>query len=498
MTEASRAPRHPIETVRQVAEDAVGGPARLQIIFVLACILALDTADKATVSAVAGSLKDAFGIGNTDIGVLIAATSFAGAGLTIPIGILVDRFNRRRILLFAIALWTAAMVVSGTATSFIYLLIVRIGLGGVTAAAAPTVASLTGDYFPGRDRASVYGMILAGELVGTGVGFFLSGEIASWVDWRWSFYLMGIPSLLVLFIVWIWLPEPARGGQSAFDIGEVEVPDREAVKDDPERRRRAPEQSAESETAQRQMRRAGIRPRRELILNEDPTERSIWWVMRYLLRIPTYDLLIAASALGYYFFAGVRGFAMIYLTQRYGIGRSTLSALIIPIGIGALAGVLLSGRLTRRMLGRGYIRSRILVPGIALFVSVLFFAPALWTTSVWIGTALLTAAAAFLAAANPPIEAARLDIVIPRMWGRGEAGRMAVRALLEGGAPILFGAVSGWLGGGETGLGYTFLLMLIPLLVASVLAIPAYFTYSPDVATAAASVRRIQANRDRR
>jgi predicted MFS family arabinose efflux permease len=490
---------HPLEAAKEHVEGIAGGPARLQIILALACILALDTADKATVSAVAGSLEEVFDIGNTDIGLLIAATSLAGALLTIPIGILIDRFNRRRILLAAIILWTVAMVLSGTATSFGYLLIVRIALGGVTAAAAPSVASLTGDYFPGRDRASVYGMILAGELVGTGVGFVASSEIASWIDWRWSFYLMAIPSIVVLLGIWKWLPEPARGGQSAIELGEIEVPDRRAVKADPQRQRKQPELSATSEQAHRQMRREGIRPRAELILDSDPTERSIWWVIGYLLRVPTYDLLIAASALGYYFFAGVRGFAILFLSQHYDLSRSTVGFLVIPVGLGALAGVVLSGQLSERLLRHGYYRSRILVPGAALFVSVLFFAPAIWTTNAWIGTILLIVATGHLAAANPPFDAARLDIVTPRMWGRAEAGRMTLRALLEGGAPILFGFLSEWLGGKAaraTGLEYTFLLMLIPLLIASALAIPAYFTYPRDVATAAASVKRIQTSHE--
>lgn len=504
MTEASRVARHPVETAKQAAQEAAGGPARLQIICVLACILALDTADKATVSAVADSLKSVFHINNTDIGVLIAATSFAGAVLTIPIGILVDRYNRRHLLLIAIGLWTAAMVISGTATSWIYLLVVRIGLGAVTAAAAPTVASLTGDYFPGRDRASVYGMILAGELVGMGVGFLVSGLISSWIDWRWSFYAMGVPSLAILFIVWKWLPEPARGGQSAIDIGQIEINDAEDVKQDTDGRPpasdRASEQATSSEQARREMRRQGIQPRRDLILDQDPTRRSIWWVLGYLLRVPTYTLLIIASALAYYFFSGIRAFAMIYLTQHYDVSSSTVAWLIVPIGAGALIGVLASGRISGYLLDRGWFRSRIVVPGITLFISILLFAPAIWTTSVWIGTALLVCAAGFLSAANPPIDAARLDIVTPWMWGRGEAGRMAIRATLEGGAPILFGAVSQWLGGGGSesalGLEYTYLLMLIPVLIASALAIPAYFTYPRDVATAAASVQRISEARD--
>jgi hypothetical protein len=68
---------------------------------------------------------------------------------------------------------------------------------------------------------------------------------------------------------------------------------------------------------------------------------------------------------------------------------------------------------------------------------------------------------------------------------------MALRSAFEGGAPLLFGAVSGWLGGGQAGLMWTFLIMLIPMLMAGSLAWPARRTYPRDVATAAASVAAI-------
>ncbi len=472
MTSVTDTARRTFEGLLQRAEDRVGGKAGLKIVVLLACILALDTADKATVSAVAGSLKSAFNIGNTDIGILIACVSFMGAALTLPFGSMIDRINRKAVLTATIVLWAVAMAVSGTATSFTYLLVTRIFLGGVTAVASPAVASLTGDFFPARERAKMYGWILSGELIGTGIGFFFSGEISAAIDWHWSFYLMAVPSLALAWALWRFLPEPQRGGQSwiKFDGGGP----------------------SEGEQAQEQIRRAGFGPREDLVLDRDPRERSIWWVIAYLVRIPTYRLLVIASSLGYYFFAGIRGFAMIYLTQHYSVSRSTLSALVVVIGIGAIVGVIAGGRLSRYMLDRGLMQARILVPGAVLFLSTLFIAPAIWTTNVVLGIGLLTVGAGLLAAANPPIDAARLDIVHPLMWGRGESGRMALRALLEGGAPILFGAASGWLGGGGTGLKWTYLIMLIPVLAASALAIPAYFTYPRDVATASASVERLR------
>lgn len=100
---------------------------------------------------------------------------------------------------------------------------------------------------------------------------------------------------------------------------------------------------------------------------------------------------------------------------------------------------------------------------------------------------LLVVGAAALTAALAPIDAARLDIVHPRLWGRGEAGRMALRAAFEGGAPLLFGVMSVWLGGGTVGLKWTFLIMLLPMLIAAGFVVPGLRTYPRDVMTAAES-----------
>ncbi len=58
--------------------EVAGGSARLQIIAVLAAVLGLDTAQLGTLSAVSDRLKDAFDIGNTQIGLLLAVTSSHG------------------------------------------------------------------------------------------------------------------------------------------------------------------------------------------------------------------------------------------------------------------------------------------------------------------------------------------------------------------------------------------------------------------------------------
>jgi predicted MFS family arabinose efflux permease len=479
-----------LESAKERVVSVAGGPARLQIIAVLAAILAVESCDLGTVSAVSGELKAAFHLGNTDIGLLLAVVSFVAAAATLPLGVLVDRFSRRKLLMIVVATWVVVEGLSGTATSFSFLLVTRAVIGALTAVAWPCVASLTGDFFPARDRAAIYGLIIAGELVGMGIGFFISGEASTLLNWRWSFFAMAVPAIALVWVIWRFLPEPERGSQSWITEGE-EDPNAASrpSSQQPKRRRQGKKEKSDSSSPQESVRRAHVRPREALILREDPTGWSLWRVMGYLLRLPTYGLLIAASALAYYFLSGARAFAMIYITQHYHIARGVVSPLVFVVGIGTLAGTITGGRLAERLLRKGKADARIVVAAVALALSVPILGMAIWTSNALLGIGLMTIGAGVLSAAVAPIDAARLDIVHSRLWGRGEAGRMALRSLFEGGAPLLFGALSEWLGGGQTGLMWTFLIMLIPMLIASLLGVSARKTYLRDVATAAASSR---------
>jgi hypothetical protein len=124
---------------------------------------------------------------------------------------------------------------------------------------------------------------------------------------------------------------------------------------------------------------------------------------------------------------------------------------------------------------------------VALAASIPALGLGVWLRPLWIGMPLLTLGAALMSAAVAPIDAARLDILHPALWGRGESGRMALRSLLEASAPLAFGAVSVWIGGPD-GLQWTFLIMLAPMLAATLFIFPGRRTYPTDVATAAASI----------
>ncbi|MGH9073440.1 MAG: MFS transporter, partial [Acidimicrobiales bacterium] len=252
----------------------------------------------------------------------------------------------------------------------------------------------------------------------------------------------------------------------------------------------------------KEVREEGIAPRPRLVLTEDPLGMGLREAVRYVLAVPTNVRLIVASALGYFFFAGLRTFAVEFLRGRYGLGQSAASTLFVVVGLGSVAGVLVAGRLADRMIAHRRIDGRVVVTAGAFLVSAAFFVPGLLTGSLLVAVPLLLVAAAGLGGANPPLDAARLDIMHSRLWGRAEAVRTFFRSALVAIAPLVFGIVSTDLGGrqggglgrgsgavaaGAPGLDRTFLVMLAPQAVAGLILLRARRTYPRDVATAIAS-----------
>jgi MFS family permease len=447
--------------------DALGGAERTRIILLLASVLALSSADASTVGASATQLRDAFDIGNTEIGLLVTVTSLVGAVATLPFGVVADRGPRTWILGAVIVLWGAAMIWSAFVQSFGHLLVTRLALGAVTAAAGPLVASLVGDYFDASERGRIWGFILGGELVGVGIGFGITGDLAA-LSWRLAFVVLALPAFALAWLVFR-LPEPERGARDtlASQSGTVTTGDN---------------------AAQKVARDRGVEPDPELVLTKDPRRLGLIGAVRYVLRIRTNVVLIVASACGYFFLAGVQTFGVEFATNQYGIAHVLATLLLLVVVGGGVLGMLAGGALGDLLLHRGYLNGRILVSAITAAAAVVFFVPALVTQSAMSALPWLVLAAFSLSAQNPPLDAARLDIMVPLLWGRAEGVRTFLRTSGQALAPLLFGAVSEYVfGGGHHGLRWTFAVMLLPLAASAYYLFTGMRTYPRDVATAAAS-----------
>jgi MFS family permease len=495
---------------------AVGGPARARVIMLFGAVLALNGADTATVGAVAPQLEHSLHIGNTKIGLLSSVALLVGAVFVLPVGMLVDRYKRIPMLSVSIVLWSIASLVSAFSATYGHLLLTRLALGAVTATAGPAIASLTGDYFPAHERGRVYAYILGGEIAGTAVGFIVSGSVASLIDWRAAFILLAIPGFFLARTLWRTVPEPLRGGQSRLAVGVLDLDEAVAAARaqaddagsgapgaDPDAEGK--EERQPDELAHQAVRERGVQPDPRLVLTEDPQRMGLARAVRYTLRIPTNMILIISSSLGYFFFSGLSTFALLFVRGHYHASQATAELVLALLVTGALIGTLISGRLTDALLRRGFLEARIYVPAVcylgAAGLLIPGFVSSTLTPAVWFDVG----GAALLSAANPGLDAARLDIMPARLWGRAESARTFLRSLAQALAPLAFGGLADAIAGifpaqappgthpgvispgTARGLEISFLILLSSLIAAGLFLLRARATYPRDVATAAAS-----------
>jgi MFS family permease len=123
------------------------------------------------------------------------------------LGLLADRFSRWIIIGSAAILWSLASGGSGLAATFAILFATRICVGigeGGYGPAAPTILS---DLFPIEKRGRVMAVFCAAIPVGSALGYVVGGLIGAHLGWRWAFYLVAPPGLL-LGLLCFWQRDP--------------------------------------------------------------------------------------------------------------------------------------------------------------------------------------------------------------------------------------------------------------------------------------------------
>src|SRR5438132_6759160 len=141
---------------------------------------------------------------------LLGDAFFVTYMISAPIlGLLADRISRWLIVGSAVILWSLASGGSGLAATFTILFATRVCVGigeGGYGPAAPTILS---DLFPIETRGRIMAIFCAAIPVGSALGYVVGGLIGAHFGWRWAFYLVAPPGLL-LGLLCFW-PRDPRG-----------------------------------------------------------------------------------------------------------------------------------------------------------------------------------------------------------------------------------------------------------------------------------------------
>jgi MFS transporter, Spinster family, sphingosine-1-phosphate transporter len=145
---------------------------------------------------------------------LLGTAFFVTYMLSAPaLGWLSDRFSRWLIVGSAVILWSLASGASGLAATFGLLLFTRVSIGIGEGGYGPAAPTILADLFPLAMRGRVLSVFCAAIPVGGALGYVVGGLINSHLGWRWAFYLVTPPGLLLGLLCFTQRDPRGRGSE---------------------------------------------------------------------------------------------------------------------------------------------------------------------------------------------------------------------------------------------------------------------------------------------
>ncbi len=183
------------------------------MLFILVVVYTFNFIDRQIVGILAVPIKADLGLTDSELG-LMGGLAFAlfYTGLGIPVAMLADRFSRTWIMTIALVIWSGMTAASGLATNFWQLFAARLGVGVGEAGGVAPAYSLISDFFPPNQRARAMSVYSFGIPIGSAIGIVFGGIIASMINWRWAFFIVGIAGVVIAPIFRMTIKEPPRGG----------------------------------------------------------------------------------------------------------------------------------------------------------------------------------------------------------------------------------------------------------------------------------------------
>ena len=155
--------------------------------------------------------SESLGFSSFQLGVIFSVYSVALLLLSIPIGIISDRYGKKRVMVAGMSGLAIATICFAFSTTFITLLTTRL-LQGVAAAVTWVVGpALVADMYPPRERGGKMGLAMAGNNFGFLIGPAVGGFLYDWGGYRAPFFTAAVIVVLVLAAIVIIIKEPARG-----------------------------------------------------------------------------------------------------------------------------------------------------------------------------------------------------------------------------------------------------------------------------------------------
>jgi MFS family permease len=147
--------------------------------------------------------------------------------MSVPLGRMVDKYNRVGIMIGGVLVWSATTIACGLSKTYSQLLFARFGVGAGEAALSPAAWSVLADYFRPNKLALPISVYLMGPYLGAGLAMIAGAEVLDWsrdveevslpivgvvAPWQATFIAVGLPGVLIAGLL-ATIREPKRKGR---------------------------------------------------------------------------------------------------------------------------------------------------------------------------------------------------------------------------------------------------------------------------------------------
>lgn len=193
-----------------------GGRTAWTILIVLTLLNLLNYMDRTVMAVALENIKADLGFTDTQLGWLQSIFYLSVGLLTLPAGITIDKWSRKKAVSLMAIVWSAATVATGLSSRFITLLASRFACGTGEAGFQPGGTSWVSIVFPKKERAKANGILLVGGVLGSIAGMVLGGYLITKTgSWRPVFLIFGIPGIILGFLT-LFLPDFGAKDKSGF------------------------------------------------------------------------------------------------------------------------------------------------------------------------------------------------------------------------------------------------------------------------------------------
>jgi MFS transporter, ACS family, glucarate transporter len=180
---------------------------RHQVLLALSILSMITFLDRIAFATASGRITQALGLSAVQWGWILSTFTLAYGLFEIPTGYLGDKVGAKKVLIRVVLWWSLFTVLTGFATGFLSLIVIRFMFGIGEAGAYPNTAIVLSKWFPADERAQAQAFIWAASRIGAAIAPLLVVPIQQAYGWQMSFYFLGIVGVVWAVVWYFWHKE---------------------------------------------------------------------------------------------------------------------------------------------------------------------------------------------------------------------------------------------------------------------------------------------------